>query len=616
MDNKDIEYYTVSTSVQPPSQSIPLQRFLFLDPRPVVLVSRPYGEVKTIPKTTIRPPSTQGWYERMVYGEGTQRAMYVVQNILKTRQQLWLTIFEQETGRVLEAHTIRREEVEALRMPTSWTLTDYAKILHLWHEDCVRRLGSIDFDLLLSGPPPAWHDIAELTEGVDIQHKNTDTMYEVLSRLIPGDFPQTVRDEIVRALAWLIRNRTTKMDPFDLAGLFVNDEIGRTMIEYQYTRYPDGKRLAPFARMMADAVRISRMKEAAIETTESRRQVHHVFMKEMLDYTPPEFTRLLDMATRLSREQELIRGLPVSREDTFADCDSWMMRLMMARHGLLLNGSINYPAIGLTEAIYMGHVNPWPHKYLHWIASIGDSEERTPLSIQVNVVPNHLQDCLLQTRPSHPIDRRGWGWFITDWYAYVENNSRYSVKRGWLTNIDNIIISVEDEIDPIKFKREYNRWKSVPQVQELTASEIWTLDYVCAVGLYPFMIEIPGAESVLNRDWNTLFEEIESLRERGILDYWYTLRHRGLETVVTLVYGQPERVTALSRALLRETPTSSLRMHRDCQSSIVISRMSPLCARTLMETLPGLSSTSLTISCGPMTSWRLYANNLLQRIHQ
>ncbi len=621
IENSNVESYTVDMAIRSPSQRVPLSRSLFVSPRPVVLVSRPYGEVKDLPKTIMRPPSTHGWYERMVHSQGKQIAMYAVQRIHQRRHQMWLTIFEPETGQILEAHKIRHHEVGALVIPPSRAHSDDLELLPLWNADSVRRLGKIDFETVLNGPPPTWKDIAELTEGIDIQYDKITNMRDVISKMVPDEFSEPVREEIIGALAWLVKNRLTSIDSFDLAGVFANEEVRRTVIEYQYIRYPNGERLAPFAKMMADAVWKFITQDSILETRESRRQAHHFFVRDMLEYIPTDFKELLKMVTRLSRQKRLLRGLPVSREQASKSRADWLMRLMIVRHGLALGGLINYPAIDLTEAIYMGHVHQWPHKYLYWIATLEDIELGSPLSVQINVVPRWLMESLQRTRPSQCRsleDRHLWSprWFITDWYTHIENSSRYSPTRGWTTNIDNIIATVDNgiEVDPKKFKNTYNKWRSVP-VQELTASEVKTLDYVAAVGLYLVMPEIPGSDTVIGKDWNTMFDEIESLSNRGVLEYWYTLRHRGLVTVMTITYGEAEKVAALSQALLSETPASSVRMERDNRTSIVLSRMSSENARTLIETLPKMSSKDFAISCWPITSWRLYGNNLLQRIY-
>jgi hypothetical protein len=243
------EYFTAKVSIvvgeDGRSQVDSLDQKTEVSLRPKLMTRKPYSRGMGQMPDPFWPPSTGGWYGRVLGGE--EEAIFTVQPV-RNSQNYWLTISDSYSDTIYESHMIQNYECGVLELQEEWEL-NRSMNRFFGQEDPERaRENALR---MLKGSPPPWEEIVELTKGVvipDLQIGND--MRESLEPLIPISFPSDVREELMAFLGWTTNREIPKVDPVDFFGGLNATPTLRALIMGHIQCIIDGVEPPQYVRLM------------------------------------------------------------------------------------------------------------------------------------------------------------------------------------------------------------------------------------------------------------------------------------------------------------------------------------------------------------------------------
>ncbi|MFX1578629.1 MAG: hypothetical protein ACFFBJ_03215, partial [Promethearchaeota archaeon] len=168
--------------------------------KPLIIIQHPYTSTGGQIVEDIFPHSTSGFYGRLLNGENS--AIYFIQEV-RGRKKFLLTIVDSITLRIYETHLIHPYEAEAL------SLIDNQRTDQIQFNELIASRTITRFEILsiLDAPAPTWQELSKIVGDVSIPNLQIGkTMRETLSRIVPTTFPESIREELMAFLAYVIRS--------------------------------------------------------------------------------------------------------------------------------------------------------------------------------------------------------------------------------------------------------------------------------------------------------------------------------------------------------------------------------------------------------------------------
>lgn len=598
---KHVEY-TMNSEIVPgmsgKSELIPLAKSVRISLNPQLLVYRPYQASIGQAIEDIYPQSTYGFYGRM-RGEMND-TLYIIQRI-KDEAGFWLTIANPTMNTIYETYAIQYYEAEAL------SLIDVDSFNRSIYQDIgIQEIGEArKFMGILDEAPPSWKDLSNLVSDVlipGLQIKTT--MRETLSQLVPNTFPESIREELMTFLAYVMRNKLITEDPVALSFRLLSVPMLGALLRGHQRCMIDGTDWPPYVRLMTLAARghLESPKRALYESVKDSPWM--LFWQKCVELFPNWMDIVIQAAEELIQGGKLVVGLPVTSSDAKKFIRAWKFRLATTTYNLRMVGSIEPPSIGLSELVYIGAAYRWSHRHMKFIARLGAVGHNTP----------HLQIMTLPLTAAERVRR------IIPSVIGISSTIRTSnlklfdkATKDWIVPTEKIIDSLSREKSMKRLQNLYNL-KKTSKTQSISADEARAIDLVTQ-GVDLAELENPMYMNYFGFTNKRLQNILSELIRRNIIQISYEVSDERLVSLATIAQGKSLNVISLTESLLENTPTCLAMLTAEGDKAIILSKLPEASVYELARGLPkhGFEQ-DLNIRCMRPTTFKSYTHNLYQRL--
>ena len=581
------------------SKHVPLKKAVRIILKPVVVTKRPYSTMVERPSDGTYPPASHDWVSRMT--KKGDNALYVVQK-LQNIERYWLTIVNIATADVHESHTIYKYEASVITLISDIDADNqmYLSISAEESKFTVKR--ALD---MLDGPAPTWEDIASLTDQVRIPGLMIGSnMGETVSQLVPTEFPNDVREELMAFFAWTTRKGLPEEDPVR----FYNKTESLRLFSRLYTGHLlcllNGLPPPPYVRLMKLAVS-GRLPPLSRPPTESEEDTPWSMAYRKISERFPDWTEVvIKYAMNLNAAGSVTAGLPVSSATAKRSRKAWADRLALAIHGLFLSTHIEPQSLGLQHLVYVGAAHRWPHKHLVFSARLGIDVGRPP-NLQVMYMPPSAAERVIRARPS--VEE-------IEWFGSSANLALYNIRQGrWKLSLPRIMRSIGGTRTIRRLRNEFGGWQGKSPVK-LGKDETKALD------LASYGVCLSDLESDRFWQFHGITKEqfkstLTKLRKSDILRLQYAPVPVGLSSVFIMAQGETKHVCSMVRGFLLQSPTTTARVSRNGKSCYLISRVPDDALHELVSVLPSRAQEyGIKARCMPIMAYQGYLHNFYTRL--
>ncbi|MHA2080087.1 MAG: hypothetical protein ACW99H_02970 [Candidatus Thorarchaeota archaeon] len=509
----------------------------------------------------IYPPSSRDWLSHVViHGK---KAIFSIQDVPERNRKL-LTIVDLDSSNLIDAYLVHPYETAILTMKRDWSV----------YNDLHSR-DSLDSDIYakLQRNSPSWSTISKLVEGVTIPNLTMmETAEETLDQLVPKSYPETTRRQILAFLAWLEDAEIPKDDPLDLSYKYLSTTAFRYLVRGHLRCMLDGVASPQYVKILtlADKGQLKFMRRPPVEIAE---QNPWALVEWKLNELFPDWTgRVVKHAMDLTKENQIVTNFPVPRYDGTKSKKAWSERFALDNHGLLMRGHIHKEALGLVPIVYLGSAHRWPHKHLEWSARLGYESEKQP-HLQVMIMPSSAVERVSRIMPSTRLVKR-------------------SIKQ---------------------LGNEFGSWKGNQPIR-LSYIQARILDLI-SWGIYISGLETKRYKDYYGIDNQTIEEVLTNLLEKNVFVLQYLFIFENLKSINLVAEGPADHICSLSRAFLRHSPSTQVRIAENGKFSIITSRVPEGDVHTLLSSLTNLApENDVTLRALPISAYAGYRNNLYQRL--
>ena len=539
------------------------------------------------------PPSSDHWLQHVVQS-GTP-SIFTVQRI-KGKPKNVLSIVEKESFKVLYFGLIHSYETSILSMNRDWNVHN-----EILYSDATKN----DIFDILAEEPPSWKALSPLIEGLDIQDFSIkETMEDTLSQLVPESFPSQVRKQIMVFLNWLEHAKIPNEDPIDFVNKYRSVGVFRALIRIHIQCLLDEVTPPKYTKIMQMADRgelrfLDRPRSEAAETDLWN------LVRENLNETIPSWRgRVVRKAIALQDKGKIAIHLPVTRTEAKSSRNSWSDRYAMVNHTLYMRGFVNKETVGLIPAIYSGAAHRWPHKHLEWTSRLGYDKEN-PQYIQVMTMPSSSLERVSRILPTVR---------LIDWEMSSFNLNLYNEKaRKWNIKSTLITSSLERKRSIRQLTNEFGKWRGKTHYT-LSKEGAIILDLI-SWGIYLSSLETGVYSKYYKLNNEEINQELTKMLNHGVFALHYFLIPEKLRPLCIQANGSPGMICSLSRAFLKYTPSSQIRITQQGKSCVITSRVPEdefyNFAKTLNDAAKELD---ITLKVQPISAYTGYRNNLYSRL--
>ena len=560
--------------------------------KPEIIVELNYSPTRTS-DFQMYPPSTGGWLTHVV--ESGTKSVFTIQRIIG-KNKSFLTIVGKTSMEMFHAGFIQPYESSIISMDPDWDVLN-----EIYYAD----VSESDVFSTLKEKSLPWSTLAKLVEGVTIPDLTIGkTMEETLVQLVPESFSPNVRKQIMAFLAWLDRAEIPKEDPIDFVMKHRSASVYDSLVRNHVQCMLDNVEPPPYIRIlhMADRGQIELAQRPQLEAAEQDSwtlvllKLHELF---------PDWTgRVVEDITSLQNKGKIITELPVSRDEAITSRKAWSTRFAMANEGLTIRGYISKESIGLIPAIYVGSAHRWPHKHLVWSARLGYGTEK-PQYIQIMVMPKSALERVSRIIPTVR---------LVIWDMASVNVLLYNDReRKWNLRTSLIIKSLERKRSVKQLTNEFGGWKG-KKTYPLSQKQVKVLDLI-SWGMTLGDLETERYARYYGIDNLTIKQELDNMHKQGIFALQYFLIPEKLRSLCIIAKGQSENICSMSRAFLKHTPSTQVRITDGGTSCVIVSRVPEDEYYNLITKLnDAANDTGISLKIAPISAYAGYRNNLYSRL--
>jgi len=566
---------------------------------PKSVITRSYNRYATELPGDMHPPSSNGWYGRMI--RGNRDALYIIQE-LKDKKQFWITVLDPDNNTILECYLVQRYEIEVLLLVDS--LEHFDNRVRFFgegiHEEMRERVIELLDETSLS-----WEDIHILSNGMNIPIISRGrTSRETLNKLFPiSEYPEDIREEILAFLTWTVKKTLPKENLVDFVESLRGMPTFRTLLVYHLRMLIDNEPVPSYLKLATFAATGAYSRSLSIQEMQSQRP-HQILRYKVREMAPAWQTEALQILKTINDSDEISLVLPKSRKTRSAE----RRRFLMATMGFGLRAHVQQMNIGLNNIVYLGVAYRWAHRHLSYSYSLNfRMESGFPVYLQSIVVPPIAAKRIESVLPE--VYTIGWLGSSTNYKLFRHDPS------GWTMNSERILSAPEKSVNLGVLKRKYGG-RDLKSPYQLTRKEAKIIDMVNS-GIF-FLTHLETEKG--RRYWNTTEKEakrvLTDLRNRGVIDISYRFPVSGdLSSVTLIVEGQPKSVYSISKALLECCPTTRTLISEDGSLSINTSRIPQEQKEEIFVELPRIAKENgITVRPFSVTGFRNYEGSLYQRI--
>ncbi|MHA1910039.1 MAG: hypothetical protein ACW98Y_22290, partial [Candidatus Thorarchaeota archaeon] len=312
---------------------------------PKFITSKSYHRDVTELPDDIHPPSSNGWYGRMIRGK--KDVLYIIQE-LKDIDDFWMTVFDPDSNTVLECHLVQRYEIEVLRLIDSlehftMRLQDFAEGSHA--EIRARVVRVLD-DTSLS-----WKDIHFLSRGWPIPViSRGKTSRETLTRLFSiNEYSENTREEVLAFLAWTVKESIPTSNLVSFVENLERMPTFRSLLINHLKMLIDKEPIPSYVMLASLAAKGEYSRGLSIQDMQSQRP-HMILRHKVQEMAPDWQAEAIQIVKALDNSDKLSLVLPKSKKTHSTE----RMRFLMSTMGFSLRAHIQPMNIGLHSMMHLG----------------------------------------------------------------------------------------------------------------------------------------------------------------------------------------------------------------------------------------------------------------------
>ena len=327
---------------------------------------------------------------------------------------------------------------------------------------------------------------------------------------------------------------------------------------------------------------------------------------KLVEMFPNRIGKIMRVATRLNENQDIITDLPITKTIAKTSQEFWMDRFAMILYSLSLRGYVQNQRLGLSTLIYVGGAHRWPHRHLSWTARLGNPNEKPPY-LQIMVMPPSSVERIRRIKPN-----------ISEevWSASTFNSKLYDNKtQNWKTNHSYILQALSSE----KSRSQLNREFDIPTAN---TAYIPTMEEAKALSLMTFSMSMNSLElgeynRILGFNQDKLATILRKLISQGVLNVQYLLYLSDLVSTCIICEGPELKINSISRAFLKHTPSTTVRITDDGKKNYIISRIpSELAYQFSIDLTREGAKNDIDIKIMRINAFAAYTHNLYSRLLQ
>ncbi|MBY8997853.1 MAG: hypothetical protein KGD60_08975 [Candidatus Thorarchaeota archaeon] len=565
---------------------------------PILAVTRPYAADIGQAIEDIFPPSSGGFYGRLRAGQDD--AVYIVQKIERDTRH-WLTIGDSRTGRIYETQVIQPYEVETLKLLDDHDLRN-SWFTKVWSdkEESLRKeiLGVLD------EPSPSWEGISKLVSEVAIPNlKLGETVRDTVSPLVPNSFPESIREQLMAFLAYVVMSKMQMVDVIDSSSLTDAMPLFGSLIRGHYRCVVDNQTWPPYLKLMILASR-NQLEQPKVTIAELTSETWRILWQKVIELCPNWFGNAIISAKELNDSNSFRSRLPVTKTQAMRSRKLWKKRLAAISYGLRVRAHVNPNTIGLTELVYLGAAYRWPHRHMRFITRLGIISDN-PAHLQVMTMPPSSVERVMRVLPQC---------IKVSTSTRTVNLDLYDDDSGkWKVPIERILASLYRKSS---MKRISKRFAGVIQsdTHQITPDEAKVLGLISA-GVYLQDFERPGYFRYWDMSRKQVFSIISRLQRKGVIQVAHEVDDVSLVSLASIIQGNKENVISLVDSFLTNTPTSTVMLNEECDKGIVLSRLPEDRVHELVSEFnqQGIQQ-DIVIRCMRPRTFRSFTFNLYHRL--
>ena len=458
---------------------------------------------------------------------------------------------------------------------------------------------------ILNDAPPTWKDLSNLVSNVSIPGLQIKrTMRETLAQLVPSSFPESIREELMTFLAYVVKNKRVNEDPVALSFRLLSVPMLGALLRGHQRCLIDETDSPPYVRLMTLAARghLEPPKRALYELVKDSPWM--LFWQKCVELFPNWIDIAVQAAEELIQRGRLVVGLPITRSAAKKSAHAWKVRFATTTYNLRMVGSIEPTSIGLSELIYIGAAYRWSHRHMKFIARLGTVGNNTP-HLQIMTLPLTAAERIRRIIPSVI----GIGWTIRTSNLKLFDKSI----KDWIVPTEKIIDSLTDEKSMKRLRNLYNL-KKISKTQSISADEAKAIDFVTQ-GVDLAELETPKYMDYFGFTTRKLRNILSELIRRNILQISYEVSDERLVSLATIAQGKNLNIISLTESLLENTPTSLAMLTTEGDKVIVLSKMPEASVYELARGLPKYGfEHDMSIRCMRPTTFKSYTHDLYRRL--
>jgi hypothetical protein len=584
------------------TQQVPLPKSIVVSLKSELNRVKKYSRLELEDPQDIYPHSSNDWYGKLIRGK--ENALYIVQDTDKP-EKMWLTIIAHDLSRIYQSHKINRYEFDMLRLKTSY---DYFYEMTSAYSVSNPEGTKKEILKILDEESLSWNEINNITRGsIPPSFKRGKTIRDTLIQLVNIEkYPVDAHEEILAFLAWVAKDKMPDRDIVDFVSSMRVLPTFRTLISQHFKFILDDLQ-PPHYLQIANEVTSDIKTEMVLEES-AEKEPKAALSKEIVFRAPDWQNEIVDIARLFSESNEIVTAIPGSKIPLNQAEISQKKRYVIAEWGLRLRTHVKPRSLGLHSILYIGRAHRWPTNHFAFSARLGALNQPVPY-LQSMVMPPNAAEKVKRALPT-----------VVDIGLDILklNLNLYNNRKGiWTTRTNPILKSIEKTTTYHKIGNEFDSWAG-KDVYNLSSQEARIID----MSSHHFYLTDLTRESA-RKYWKTDAEKsrtiLTSLRDSNVVDisYWFQFRQALSKRVILTIEGSEGRVCSLSRAMLKECPTSRVMIEGNGKSAIVMSRISDETVDFFANILPNSAKeVGLKVECYFPSLFRNYTPGLYQRLLQ
>jgi len=548
-------------------------------------------------KYDLYPPSTLGWVTQLSE-EGTDVQISIQKMSDDSRYILSCVDCVDES--LIRLHPIREYEANILKIEPDWSTFGRLFISSTSEESSL--------DELLQSPAPPWSALTKLVEEVNVPNfQRYETIKETLTQLVPENYPDKIRNELMVFLAWTTRVTIPTEDPLDYlqmvekrfkSGLLRGLVFGHTHCLIQGIEPPN------YVRILALADRELLRSSLVPTAEESIQDIWSSTWYKLMEMFPDRRSRIIDLIEPLILKQEIHTSMPVSRKEARSSKEAWLDRFSLIRSNFTTRAYVQDRKIGLEKLVYIGGAHRWPHKHLQYTARLGNLGQKPPY-IQFMLLPKPAVERLMRVRQNIT---------IIDWSASRLNFNLYDRKsESWKCNLSHFTKSFQNRRSIRQLNKEFNL-KETTSTIPISDGDARILDLL-SWGMINQVLEQGTYDPLIQTNESNMKERIRIFLDQGLIQLQYRPAIHGLPTICLEVKGDAAHLRSIARASLKHLPSATALVSEGKKSCIVMARVSEEHAYEILVNLPRtVMEYGIEMKGYRVSAYAGYLHNLYQRL--